>query len=132
MIAIMEDTSADPQRRDAMAVAAATYCHPRLSSITTSNTNVNFEGGGDISLQILAVPRGALIDKSGKVVLDGEGAELTPIEPYAGTPGIDAMPQLPPPVESAPAESSPVEPESDATNIMPLNAWRRRDDAGGQ
>jgi hypothetical protein len=96
MLQIMEDTSADPQRRDEMARAAAMYCHPKLSSITTSNTNVNFEGGGDISLQIYALPRGALIDKSGKVVLDGEGAELTPIEPYAGTPGIEAMPQLPP------------------------------------
>ena len=33
MLRIMNDESADTQRRDEMARAAAPYCHPRLSSI---------------------------------------------------------------------------------------------------
>jgi hypothetical protein len=120
MLQIMEDTTADPMRRDEMARAAAVYCHPRLSSITTSNTNVNFEGGGDISLQIFAVPRGALIDQSGKVVIDGESAELARVEPYVGTPPLELTDQSQP----TPAEPLPVH-EIDVSNVTVL---RKRDE----
>jgi hypothetical protein len=31
MLAVMRDEKADPARRDRMAIAAATFCHPRMS-----------------------------------------------------------------------------------------------------
>ena len=34
MLRVMRDDSADPKRRDAMAVAAAAYVHPRLAAVT--------------------------------------------------------------------------------------------------
>ena len=33
MLSVMRDTSADQKRRDAMAVAAAPYVHPKLSAV---------------------------------------------------------------------------------------------------
>jgi hypothetical protein len=33
MLAVMRDETAPDERRDAMAIAAAPYCHPRLSAI---------------------------------------------------------------------------------------------------
>ena len=107
-----------------MARAAAVYCHPRLSSITTSNTNVNFEGGDVNFTQIFAVPRGALIDQSGKVVIDGEATELTPVTPYEGSPSLSAITDQSQPAPIA--ERLPVL-EVDTTNVTPM---RRRDDEG--
>jgi hypothetical protein len=99
MLRIMEDVAADPMRRDEMARAAAVYCHPRLSSITTSNTNVNFEGGGDIT-QIFAIPRGAAVDvRNGTVMIEGSASELTPIEPYPGTAPLLTDQSQPAPIE---------------------------------
>jgi hypothetical protein len=121
MLQIMEDTTADPMRRDEMARAAAVYCHPRLSSITTSNTNVNFEGSGDIT-QILAVPRGAAVDvRNGTVTIEGEATELSSIEPYAGTPALTDQSQ------PAPAEPLPVH-EVDTENVTRLDTFKRERD----
>ena len=39
MLRIMRDPGADEKRRDAMATAAATYIHPKLSSVTGSFTH---------------------------------------------------------------------------------------------
>ncbi len=39
MLRVMRDHTADEKRRDAMAAAAATYIHPRLSSVTGSFTH---------------------------------------------------------------------------------------------
>ena len=36
MLKVMRDRQADEKRRDAMAIAAAAYIHPKLSSITGS------------------------------------------------------------------------------------------------
>src|SRR5215831_14018854 len=33
MLSVMRDTNAEPKRRDAMAMAAAPYLHPRLNSV---------------------------------------------------------------------------------------------------
>jgi hypothetical protein len=37
MLAVLRDESADPERRDEMAKAAAPYIHPRLASIEASH-----------------------------------------------------------------------------------------------
>lgn len=39
MLRVMRDPEADEKRRDAMAAAAATYIHPKLSSVTGSFTH---------------------------------------------------------------------------------------------
>lgn len=39
MLRVMRDPGADEKRRDAMATAAATYIHPKLSSVTGSFTH---------------------------------------------------------------------------------------------
>lgn len=39
MLRVMRDPLADEKRRDAMATAAATYIHPKLSSVTGSFTH---------------------------------------------------------------------------------------------
>ncbi len=39
MLRVMRDPTADEKRRDAMATAAATYIHPKLSSVTGSFTH---------------------------------------------------------------------------------------------
>jgi hypothetical protein len=125
MIAIMEDVTAAPARRDEMARAAAVYCHPRLSSITTSN--VNYKGGDDIGIvQILTVPRGARVDlKDGSIVtIDGTAVELEPVAPHSGTPALELTDQR---VQTAVCEPLPVQ-EIDTANVERLDAWRRRDD----
>lgn len=39
MLRVMRDPTADEKRRDAMAAAAATYIHPKLSAVTGSFTH---------------------------------------------------------------------------------------------
>ena len=128
MLALMRDERAEANRRDQMAVQAAAYLHPRLAAVATSNANGNGPNGDVNIVQIFAVPRGARVDiKDGSVVtIDGEVTELKSIAPYDPTPGLDAMPQLSPPVEQDVLKVEPIsEPEPD--NITPLSAWRRRD-----
>jgi hypothetical protein len=120
MLRIMEDVTADPARRDEMARSAAPFVHPKLSSVTTSNVNTNFNGGDVNFVQIFAIPHGALIDQSGKVVIDGEAVEISSIEPYAGTPGLPAPIDAPAPIEPP----LPVV-EVDTTNVTVL---RKRDE----
>jgi hypothetical protein len=129
MLSLMRDERAEANRRDAMAIQAAAYLHPRLAAVATSNANGNGPNGDVNIVQIFAVPRGARVDvKDGSVItIDGESTELSSIEPYQPTPGLDAMPQLPPPVEQDVLKVEPIsEPEPD--NITPLSAWRRRDE----
>jgi hypothetical protein len=33
MLSVMRDTNAEPKRRDAMAIAAAPYLHPKMSAV---------------------------------------------------------------------------------------------------
>jgi hypothetical protein len=129
MLRIMEDTTADPMRRDEMARAAAVYCHPRLSSITTSNTNVNFEGGGDITT-IVAVPRGATLAADGSITIDGEAVtELSSVEPYTGTAPLELTDQSQATSFEPPEPLRVIEPEPNADNVTPLAPWRRRDES---
>jgi hypothetical protein len=89
MIAIMEDPTADPGRRDEMARAAAPFVHPKLSSITSSSTNLNYQADVNPNVQIFAVPRGARVERDGTAfTIDGEATELKPIEPFKGTPPL--------------------------------------------
>lgn len=37
MLAVMRDGREDPKRQDAMAIAAAPYCHPRLSAVDSKS-----------------------------------------------------------------------------------------------
>jgi hypothetical protein len=50
MLAVMRDETAPDERRDAMAIAAAPYCHPRLSAIEHGG-----KGGGPIQGEIRIV-----------------------------------------------------------------------------
>ena len=128
MLRIMEDVTADPMRRDEMARAAAVYCHPRLSAITTSNTNYN--GGSDINIvQIYAVPRGARFAADGTVTIDGAAVtELSNVEPYSGTPALTDELQTPASFEPPMAERLEVT-EVDTSNVTVLRR-RDNDDAG--
>jgi hypothetical protein len=120
MIAIMEDVTANPQRRDEMARAAAVYCHPRLSAITTSNTHYKGDGSDPHIVQILAVPRGAKLGADGTVTIEGTATELVSIEPYPGTPALTDQSAQP-----APSESPLPVLELDTSNVTVL---RRRDE----
>jgi hypothetical protein len=121
MLAVLADENAPQARRDQMAAWAAPYCHPKLSSVVTSNTNVNYKGGGDI-LQIYAVPHRGRIADDGSITIDGQAVELSSIEPYAGTPGLPAPTDAPAPIE--PPERLEVL-EVDTSNVTVL---RKRDD----
>ena len=85
MLAVLGDETASPARRDAMAIASAAYCHPRLSAVGISNHVPGGGGGSNVSLevQIYAVPRGAKFESDGTITIDGEAVtELPSIGPY--------------------------------------------------
>jgi hypothetical protein len=130
MLQVMEDVSVDPVRRDEMARAAAVYCHPRLSSITTSNTNTNTNYNSDAIVQIFAVPRGGRVDtKDGTITIDGEAIELKPIEPFTGTPALSDLRDH----NDQRAEREPVVERLEVTEIDTTNitVLRRRDEDQG-
>ena len=90
MLQVIEDETATQARRDQMAIAAAPFCHPRLSAVTTNNTSVNTNHNTEAQVvQIFAVPRGARIEKDGTALtIDGEACELQAVEPFKGTPAL--------------------------------------------
>ena len=133
MLALMRDEQAEPQRRDAMAIQAAPYCHARLSAVATTNPNGTGPQSGDINLvQIFAVPRGAALDlKDGVVTIEGESAQLKPVEPFEGTPplrgaaaDIPAGAALPVKIGSPRSEPLPVH-NIDTVNVTRLDRHRR-------
>ena len=75
-----------------------------------------------VTINVLAVPRAVFLDKD----LLADPARLiehaTPLEPFAPSPGFDALPQLPPPLEAEPLEVT--EPVDDGKVVT----LRRRDD----
>src|SRR6476646_4976993 len=90
MLAVLRDPEAEQSRRDQMAVQAAPYLHPRLNAVAT--TNLNGREGDTINniVQILAVPRGARIDKSGMVTtIEGTAVELSSIAPFDASPPLE-------------------------------------------
>ena len=48
MLSVMRDSEADVKRRDAMAVAASPFLHPRLSNVEHKG-----EGGGPIKVSVV-------------------------------------------------------------------------------
>jgi hypothetical protein len=141
MLALMRDEKAEPNRRDAMAVQAAPYCHPKLNAVAT--TNADGRNAVDVTniVQIYSVPRGAAFDpKSGTIAIE-DNATSVAIEPFIGTPPLkgdaDATEQPPaaeqPPVAGAPQHQRHAEPlpvvELDTANVTRLDAYRDgRDD----
>ena len=91
MLAVLRDPQAEQNRRDQMAALAAPYVHARLSAaMVSSHSTSNSRDNGDTNgLQILAVPRGCKVNtKDGTITIDGEAADLKPIEPFTGTPAL--------------------------------------------
>jgi hypothetical protein len=54
MLSVMRDPNADLKRRDAMAMAAAPYLHPKLSSVDVSDKPALDGAGGqdDVSIKV--------------------------------------------------------------------------------
>lgn len=124
MLALMRDERAEPNRRDAMAIQAAPYLHARLNAVATTNANGTGPNGDINIVQIVAVPRGALLDpKSGMITtIDGEVVSEPPtVSPFEGTPPLELAAITD---QAAPPERLPVI-ELDVSNVTPL---RRRDD----
>jgi hypothetical protein len=128
MLAVLRDPEAEQSRRDQMAVQAAPYLHPRLNAIAVSSPNGNGHSGGnggDVNIQIFAVPRGAKVTRDGTVTtIDGEVlTELPSVEPYAGTPALTDQ-GAEPPLAAAPPDPLPGL-ELGADNVTRLNTFKR-------
>jgi len=140
MLALMRDEKAEPQRRDAMAIQAAPYCHARLNAV--ARTDVKGAGAGDINIvQIYAVPRGAALNvKDDTITIDGEATPLESIEPFQGTPALteDTIPGGPDGPSQAVPDSSVSPPMKqaeplpviniDTANVTRLDTYRERED----
>ena len=136
MLALMRDEQAEPQRRDAMAIQAAPYCHARLTAVTNTG-GVAGKNGDTINniVQIFAVPRGAALDvKEGTVTIDGnQSTDLQALVPYEGTPPLrgdtadcSLQTNTPQPVPGPRPEPLPVY-ELDTDNVTRLDQYRDKD-----
>ena len=135
MLALMRDEDAEPQRRDAMAIQAAPFCHAKLNAITTASSKSASNNAELNIVQIFSVPRGAALDlKAGTVSIEGnDSLDLKPVEPYEPTPALrttepPATPQEGPsdrgPAVQAPhSEPLPII-ELDTDNITRLDTYR--------
>ena len=82
-------------------------------------------------VQILAIPRGALIDKSGLVTINGTVvSELKPVTPFEPTPALELADQREVPAPPAPIELPERLPviELETDNVTRLVRARRRSD----
>lgn len=70
MLKVMRDPTADPKRRDAMAAAAASYMHPRLSNATVNVNNKRSVGEMSTDELITALQSGG---NSGRTATAKEG-----------------------------------------------------------
>ena len=133
MLAVLRDPEAEQHRRDTMAIQSAPYCHARLSAaMVSSHVNSNSRDNGDTNvLQILAVPRGCRIEKdgAGAITIEGEAAELKPIEPFVGTPPVLADQRDYKRVEPEPFEATEITPPE---NVVRLNPYKRDDDSNDE
>jgi hypothetical protein len=128
MLAVLRDPEAEQSRRDEMAKQAAPYLHPRLNAIAVSSPNGKGHSGGnggDVNIQIFAVPRGAKVTQDGTVTtIDGEVlTELPSVEPYAGTPALTDQ-GAEPPLAAAPPDRLPGL-ELEADNVTRLDTFKR-------
>ena len=66
MLSVMRDAGADPKRRDAMAMAAAPYLHPKLSAI---EAKPNERSAAEVhGIRVVFVrPRPELVDESREI-----------------------------------------------------------------
>jgi len=133
MLALMRDEQAEPQRRDAMAIQAAPYCHARLNAVATSPLNSSGAGQGDINIvQIFAVPRGAALDvKGGTVTIEGKAdVELTTLEPFEGTPAMRSKEMVRTPEPAGVVSRSEPLPvfDLDVANVTRLDTYRDKPD----
>ena len=131
MLAVLRDPEAEQSRRDQMAVQAAPYLHAKLNAIAVSSPNGNGHSGGnggDVNIQIFAVPRGAKVTRDGTVTtIDGEVlTELPSVEPYAGTAALTDQ------STAAPLEPLPVIEMPDDGKVVRLDPYRDRDDEPGE
>jgi hypothetical protein len=126
MLALMRDERAEANRRDAMAIQAANFLHPRLAAVATSNANGNGSNSDINIVQIYAIPRGARIDvKDGSVItIEGEVTELASIKPFDPTPALTDQSQ-PAPIE--PPERLEVH-EVDTENVTRLDQFKAKRD----
>jgi hypothetical protein len=70
MLAVMRDPGADDKRRDAMAMAAAPYLHPKLSSLDAKLSSASDKFGDVDRIELTFVrpqPRGIDEDADGKL-----------------------------------------------------------------
>jgi hypothetical protein len=89
MLAVLRDPEAEQHRRDLMAIQSAPYLHAKLNAVAVSSRSDSRDNSNANVLQILAVPRGARIEKDGTALtVDGEACELKPLEPFTGTPPL--------------------------------------------
>jgi hypothetical protein len=74
MLTVMRDPNADDKRRDAMAMAAAPYLHPKLSSVDAKLSSASEKPGDVDSIQVTFVrpqPQGIDEDADGKLASMG-------------------------------------------------------------
>jgi hypothetical protein len=128
MLGVVSDEQADVARRDSMAVASASFVHPKLSAVATvGGTN----GGGNCvtNIQFLVIPRGCFLSEE-QVADPSSLIEYgKPFEPDAmPTPALIDQTALPVEPEPAPEPLEVLEPVDDGKVVT----LRRRDDGGGQ
>ena len=118
MLAVLRDPEAEPARRDAMAIQAASFCHPRLGAVLQASIpGRDMVEEATAAVNIVSIPRGGKIDPRTGVVT---APEIVPVKPYEWTPLLELSDQRAPEPVHAPL---PVV-EIDTSNVMPL---RRRD-----
>jgi hypothetical protein len=128
MLRALADESTPQARKDALAMASAPYCHPRLNAVASLGVPAN--SCPPLEVRIISVPRGGQYNsKTDKIeYADGTEADPPPFVPFAPTPDYPPEPKAEP--APAPAEPLPVfEPEAeDDDKIELLDAHRRRRD----
>jgi hypothetical protein len=129
MLAVLRDPEAEQNRRDLMAIQSAPYCHAKLNAVAvSSHSHSNRTRSDENVLQIYAVPRGGKIEKDGTITVDGE---LTPVEPFKGTPALtDQRDQpKPEPIERERFEAREAAVPENVTVLNPHGRRQRDDDS---
>ena len=122
MLAVLRDPQSEQHRRDRMAEIAAPYLHPRLNAVAVNSiTGGDSRDNGDTNvLQIYSVPKGGKIEKDGTITIEGAVVELSPIEPFTGTPALTDQREYkrvePDPV---PFEVTEIDPPQNVTVLNP-------------
>ena len=65
MLAVLRDPEAEQYRRDTMAIQSAPYLHAKLNAVAVSSRSDNRDNGAANVLQVLSVPRGGKVRKTG-------------------------------------------------------------------